>query len=290
MARIIGGSMIGELSGKLGGNVFARNKGGAYIRQYVIPVDPRTISQLNARNSFGIASSSYHSMNPAQKSRWNNFASSVFNPKTGKIGVSSGFNAFVGLNTSVISAKIRGISVTNNLVTVPITSDEYRTSSEPPVSNLEANFGVYLGTPIQYAITDTVVGLIDWAEDTVIIPITMTANFTNVGTSFSPIGSTTDANGNKFGFKVFMSNPVQQKGMFFENPYLYSLGATPPAKFTTPVETGTGLDFKGTFRFQPGQMQSSPQPGQVVLITIFAMSETGMLLKLKSFEYQFPVI
>lgn len=94
MARIVGGSPMGELRGKLGSSVFSRNAAGAYVRSYVVPVNPNTASQAQARSSLAQVVGSYHSLTAEQKELWDEYAltSGVF---------SSGFNAFVSSNQTI---------------------------------------------------------------------------------------------------------------------------------------------------------------------------------------------
>lgn len=282
MALILGGGAFGEMRGKLGGMVFARNKGGAYARSYVKPVDPATIAQINARSKFGSASSTYHALSDGNKVLWNEFASSIFNPKTGKLGVSSGFNAYVSLLNVVNNAKIFDtytVTAAAPLVTMEI---PFSISDVPPSFALESNFKVTSGGP----------GSIPFSLETVSdISFTPTAdNVTfigsfNIDTSGFIGGGTTsnaiqDAKDNRFGFKVYMSNPVSQRAMFIQNPYLIDLGCVPALALTTPASLADGISVNFQSVLPAGNYQSLPMENQFVQITIFQVSSRGMLLRL----------
>src|SRR3990172_5110235 len=50
---------ITEASGKLGGQVFTRNKGGAVLRNRVVGTNPQTVAQQAVRAIFGAISSAW---------------------------------------------------------------------------------------------------------------------------------------------------------------------------------------------------------------------------------------
>ena len=102
MAKITG--YIGELSGKLGGMIFARNKGGAYVKAFATPTNPNTEAQKKARTMFGLAVSAWHAIADTSKQEWNQFATTVFKPKHGAPGVVySGFNAYVSCRNVLLN-------------------------------------------------------------------------------------------------------------------------------------------------------------------------------------------
>lgn len=97
--------ILGHLSGKLAGNVFANNAGGAYIRQYVKPVNANTGAQQASRANFGSALTSWQSQTGIVKSQWGSYADTFFKPKISKVGVTySGFNAWTSLRNSALNA------------------------------------------------------------------------------------------------------------------------------------------------------------------------------------------
>lgn len=283
MARIVGGSMIGELSGKLGGSVFARNRGGAYIRQYVIPVDPRTGAQVSARSNFGLASSTYHALNDSTKALWSNFASNVFNPKTGQMGVPSGFNAYVSLNTVVNTIKNIPSTIQLNSVAAPKTDILFQNASTPPDFALEGNFGLSGGSiPAPFILQSGSFGNITRGLSTTTIPFSFVLKLNGgVGPSGDFVG-TIDAKGNEFGFKIFMSNPIAQESLFVANPYLIDLGAIRPFTVTTSVAGVDTVSIAGESELNSASYKALPNNGQWVEMTIFQVSKTGMLLKVGS--------
>lgn len=286
MARIIGGSMIGELSGKLGGNVFARNKAGAYIRQYVVPVDPKSQAQINARNSFGAASSSYHSLTDANKAYWQSFAQNTYLPKTGtNTGQFSGFNAFTSLKNTVINANrllisAPGYSFGGGAITDPV-SNPFVFSIMPPSTRLEANIALSGGGTATMAIND------GWA-------ISESGEWSGrlyLNSGISPTSGIvatpfTDGAGNEFGFAVYISNPVQQANMFISNPEQYCLGYVPGiASVTGSIPASEWFDFSGVPIDLSGY-QSFPKGGDYVRVTVYSVSTTGQMIRIGSTTLQ----
>jgi hypothetical protein len=89
---------LGDLSGKVAGNVFSRNKGGAYMRGFVKPTNPKTKAQSAVRAGFAAAAAAWSMLDEPTRSQWNSFAANYFKPKKGNVGVTfSGFNAFVSM-------------------------------------------------------------------------------------------------------------------------------------------------------------------------------------------------
>lgn len=62
---------ITEASGKLGGTVFSRGRGGAYVRNRVMPSNPQTIAQQAVRSAFAAISSAWRSLTQTQRDEWN---------------------------------------------------------------------------------------------------------------------------------------------------------------------------------------------------------------------------
>lgn len=71
MARVTGPLMSMDAAGQLGGAiVFAKNKGRPYVRQYVIPANPRTDAQTGTRAAFKWSSQEWSQLDPANQATW----------------------------------------------------------------------------------------------------------------------------------------------------------------------------------------------------------------------------
>ena len=99
MAIITPGPLAAAVSGSIGGTVFSRNRGGPYVRNRSVPVDPNTQSQQNVRSILATQSSSWADQTDAVRAAFRNWATQ--NPVINALGHSillSGQQAFVQLN------------------------------------------------------------------------------------------------------------------------------------------------------------------------------------------------
>ena len=76
MAKIKMGSIVTDMSGKLGGHVYAKNKGGNYVRTKATPSNPQTPAQMSIRGIFASISSGWSALTDAGRESFNGFVSS----------------------------------------------------------------------------------------------------------------------------------------------------------------------------------------------------------------------
>lgn len=283
MARILGGGVFGELRGKLGSLVFARNRGGAYARSYTIPVDPATIAQINARSNFGVASSNYHALNDGNKALWSNFAATVYNPKNGTIGVSSGFNAFVGMLTVVNNSRAFDSSDFLAPTALVGTNLPMEISEIPPTNALQANFANAGGGSNPYVLSSIGDLTATPGEEDILYSGVATIDITGggIGTSGN-LSEFVDAVGNKFGFSLFMSNPVAQPNLFIANPEKIYLGTKLGLDITAPASMPAEINLEFSTYLASERYRNLPSIGQFVRLTLYATATTGMMLKIGS--------
>lgn len=85
MALIKTSAMLSNISGKLNGSVFAHNRGGAYVRNRSIPVNPNTVRQQDVRNIFSQVSSAYKdNVTAAEIDGWKTWGQN--SPVTNRLG------------------------------------------------------------------------------------------------------------------------------------------------------------------------------------------------------------
>ena len=99
MAIITPGPTVAAISGSIGGTVYSRNRGGAYIRNRAIPVDPNTAFQQNIRAVLANQSQAWADLTNEQRTAWEGWA--VANTVTNALGNQirlSGHQAFVQIN------------------------------------------------------------------------------------------------------------------------------------------------------------------------------------------------
>lgn len=105
MAIFTPGIAIGQISGRVGGSVFSRNRGGAYVRNGSIPATVVTEKALNAKSYLSLASQAWVALTAAQRLSWNTWAASK--TVTNRLGRSISLNGqqwYVGLNARLLAA------------------------------------------------------------------------------------------------------------------------------------------------------------------------------------------
>lgn len=99
MAKIVFGGGVASASGKIGGTVYSRNKGGAYSRTWVMPTNPQTTKQSQQRNLLALKSAAWRSLDTNQRDAWQTWAND--NPILDRLGnsiVLSGAQAYIKIN------------------------------------------------------------------------------------------------------------------------------------------------------------------------------------------------
>ena len=97
------GSLITDGRGKIGGHVASKNRGGAYLRTKVTPVNPQTPEQSTVRSRFTSLSQGWRGLTAAQRAAWNGAVSNF--QKTdifGDIKNPSGSNLYLRLNANIL--------------------------------------------------------------------------------------------------------------------------------------------------------------------------------------------
>ena len=105
MAKIKFGMMMTDARGKLGGQVFSKNRAGAYVRTKVTPSNPRTSTQMISRSILGLLSASWSGLTDVQRRAWNSAVNDW--QKTDVFGDSrkpTGKNLFTGLNKELLQS------------------------------------------------------------------------------------------------------------------------------------------------------------------------------------------
>lgn len=105
MAKIKFGMMMTDARGKLGGQVFSKNRSGSYVRTKVTPVNPQTAAQMASRQLLGSLSTGWNALTLATIMAWNE---AVNNWKStdifGDIKVPTGKNLYTALNKNSLGA------------------------------------------------------------------------------------------------------------------------------------------------------------------------------------------
>lgn len=95
-------ALLTQASGKLGGAVAAKNRGGNYFRARVAPVQPRSVAQQNVRSNLATQAAIWKGLTQANISAWNALASlTTLSDSLGNSYKPSGIDLFVALNTNL---------------------------------------------------------------------------------------------------------------------------------------------------------------------------------------------
>lgn len=111
MAKIKLSAIVSEMRGRLNGSVFSKNRGGAYVRTKVTPVNPQTLAQGNVRAALTNLSQSWKNLTEAQRLAWNSAVSQFTGTDIfGDIKTPSGINLFNKLNLNLAAISVAPIS------------------------------------------------------------------------------------------------------------------------------------------------------------------------------------
>lgn len=96
------GMIVVDGRGKLGGHVLSKNRGGAYARTKVTPVNPQTTFQLAARNLLSTLSQGWRTLTQVQRDGWNAAVSSFQRTDIfGDLRTPTGKNLYLALNANL---------------------------------------------------------------------------------------------------------------------------------------------------------------------------------------------
>ncbi len=111
MAKVKFSALISGMSGKLNGSVFATNRGGAYLRTKVTPINPNTAAQSAARNLLTSFSQGWKNLTQTQRDAWNAAVDSWTRTDIfGDIRVPTGLQLYIRLNVNISIAG--GVAIT----------------------------------------------------------------------------------------------------------------------------------------------------------------------------------
>ena len=146
MAKIVFGGGVSLASGKIGGTVYSRNKGGSYSRNWVVPTNPQTTRQNNQRNLLALKAAAWRALTDGERDAWTTWAAD--NPILDRVGnsiVLSGAQAYNKININRTNAGDAAAQTTPPS-TAEYTADVIDTSSALSIEIAAAFFRIPLGT------------------------------------------------------------------------------------------------------------------------------------------------
>lgn len=278
MARFLG--ILGDLSGKLGGSVFSRNKAGAYARSWVKPTNANTEAQVRARASFAASISAWHALTDLEKAQWNDFAATRFKPKETTAGVAySGVNAFTSLRNFVNNANylVRDATLSNG---GSFTPGSFNLVNVPPSGTFSGNAtltksGSTLACPLILTGGAFKNDGSFTAQLNLAVPITP-------GPSGDTLDFTDPSSGEEFGIQAYISSSLVQGNQAVNNKFLQSLGAVAPIGAITGLTGAMSAISINVTNSLPGLGDAKlwPNVGDYVKMSVFAISATGRTMPL----------
>jgi len=255
---------LGELSGKLGGNVFARNKGGSYVRGWVKPTNPRTAAQMAVRSSFSSAATAWSSLSEGLKSAWNNYAITYFKPRVIKAGSTySGFQAFVSLRNAALQAQRLSRSSKFHDVGVTATFGVFAPQSDPPNNLFQGNLTETGEPPVNIYLT---AASLEASTAKVTFTFETSIEWGNLTSVWEDPTSE-----ESFGFLVFASGRNNSSQL-----YQQCLGAwKPPATFDSTIHSSTWEVEMSTADYNTASRKLWYVAGDKIKISVFALSPRG---------------
>lgn len=120
MAKVKFGAMMVDARGKLGGHVFAKNRGGSYIRTKTTPSNPQSLDQSEVRSIFGSLSQGWSGLSAEDRATWNGAVDSYKTTDVfGDLKRPSGKALYQRLNQNLVLAGRPAIPVAPGLQDAP---------------------------------------------------------------------------------------------------------------------------------------------------------------------------
>jgi hypothetical protein len=263
------------VSGKVGGSVYARNKGGYYVRQWTKPTDPASTAQLQSRGSFGAASALWHGLTDVKKAQWNGYAISNFTAKHTVPGVLySGNQAFISLrNTAQTGTRLKRTTVFTAPAVTP-TFTGFIPSTVAPATNFSSAILDSASLPLNQ--------LFNSCTLTSLGVFTAVMGFDRI----TPVGSPVwrDPIGQiRSGLVFYASNPLSQQQQFVNNPEFQIVGLmAPPTVATGWTATPTFSISMSAADLPYTQRKIWYSVGDIVQVTAYAIGEGGQLARIGS--------
>ena len=153
MAKIKFGMMMTDASGKLGGQVFSKNRGGSYVRTKSTPVNPQSVAQMGVRGLFASISSKWSTLTQSQRDSFLGFVGDYAKTDIfGDLRNPSGKNLFQKLNQNALLSGQTALNVCVAPLAVPF-------------ANVQSALGSVTGTSLDVLTEGVTTGskLVFWA-------------------------------------------------------------------------------------------------------------------------------
>lgn len=138
MALLKFGGGITEMRGSIAGNVYSRNRFGAYARPRTKPVNPQSAGQELCRSVISFLTEYWHStLTAAERTSWETYAASVaMQNKLGETIYLTGFNHFVRSNFELKRQALTVVEAGPTVLSLPETDPTFAISASAATQNV----------------------------------------------------------------------------------------------------------------------------------------------------------
>lgn len=153
MAKVKFTAVVADMRNKLNGSVFSRNRGGAYVRTKVTPLNPQTSAQVGARALLTGLAQNFRSLTQEQIAAWNGAVSQWSTTDIfGDVVNPTGLALYVRLNANILNAggtalttppaPVGADAIASLTLTADVSSSQYSVAFTP--ATVPANHSMYL--------------------------------------------------------------------------------------------------------------------------------------------------
>ncbi len=163
MALVKHGGGVVQMSGSIGGNTFARNRFGNYVRARTRPVNPNTTQQGLVRTAMSFLTVLWSStLTASERTAWGTYAAAIsMKNRLGESVYLTGFNHFIRSNTEYYRHMLAYITAGPTVLSLPEKDIAFAVSGSAATQNLSivftegtewtkeagARMFIYMGTP-----------------------------------------------------------------------------------------------------------------------------------------------
>lgn len=258
MARYTPSAIFESFDGKIGNSVFTKNKGGRYLRNFVVPSNPQTSRQLEARSAFLNSSDAWYALDDSERTLWNNFAAMGFTPLQPKDGAYSGRQAFVSFyntckfgNDFYALGTLSDMGVYCNAIAkvVPSAVANYSASDTPATEILDTKIHLKTASPCSASINGLSIVVTTGTPNKIKAVFTVDAGLTGeVAACIFTFGGA-QSGSVAGGCKIYLSNIIPEGSSAYGNRFRAVALQIPPevtATLTAVAYTSVGFEMAVT--------------------------------------------
>lgn len=142
MALIKFGGGIVDARGSVAGNVFSRNRYGAYLRARTKPTNPNTALQQAVRNRIQALTTYWsQSLSDAQRTAWSQYAAAIaWVNALGETQYLTGFNMFIRSNSVILQGGGTQVDAGPIVLSLPETDPTYAVAGDAANDEVDVTF------------------------------------------------------------------------------------------------------------------------------------------------------